>query len=394
MITTVTARTQTEAPTKSLTADRVYPDINTLRKAIPKKCFESSALISLSYLLRDVVMISALGWAAITYIPAIPDFTLRTAAWIIYGFVQGLVCTGLWILGHEGGHGSFSQNKLLNDVAGFFCHSALMVPYFSWKFSHHRHHMYTGHMEKDMVFVPRTKAEHKQKKEATHSSLEYLEDTPIYQFATLVFHQVFGWMGYLIFNISAGKNSTQGNGVSKSHFDPSSVVFRRSEAPFILLSDIGLMTTASALYYLSTYVGTSTVLLAYLQPYVWVHHWLVAITYLHHTHVDVPHFDAENWTFVKGASATVDREFGWVGKHLFHGIIEFHVVHHLFPRIPFYYAEEATEAIKPILGDLYHRDDRSFLGQLWSCFTTLHCVDYDESKYGRGAMKWVTKKTE
>lgn len=56
----------------------------------------------------------------------------------------------------------------------------------------------------------------------------------------------------------------------------------------------------------------------------------VAITYLHHTHLDVPHFDAESWTFVKGALATVDREFGFVGRHLFHGIIEYHVIHHLF----------------------------------------------------------------
>lgn len=60
---------------------------------------------------------------------------------------------------------------------------------------------------------------------------------------------------------------------------------------------------------------------------------LVAITYLHHTHMEVPHYAAENWTFVKGALATVDREFGFVGRHLFHCIIEHHVVHHLFPYV-------------------------------------------------------------
>jgi bifunctional Delta-12/omega-3 fatty acid desaturase len=53
----------------------------------------------------------------------------------------------------------------------------------------------------------------------------------------------------------------------------------------------------------------------------------VAITYLHHTHPDVHHFEAESWTFVKGALATVDRDFGFVGRHLFHGIIDTHVVH-------------------------------------------------------------------
>ena len=60
-----------------------------------------------------------------------------------------------------------------------------------------------------------------------------------------------------------------------------------------------------------------------------------------------------------------------------------------YSRIPFYYAEEATEALKPILGDLYHRDDRSFIGQLWSNFTQCKFVDVDESV--PGALKWVQK---
>jgi fatty acid desaturase len=53
----------------------------------------------------------------------------------------------------------------------------------------------------------------------------------------------------------------------------------------------------------------------------------VAITYLHHTHPDVPHFEADSWTFVKGALATVDRDGGFVGRHLFHHIIDDHVIH-------------------------------------------------------------------
>jgi omega-6 fatty acid desaturase (delta-12 desaturase) len=58
-------------------------------------------------------------------------------------------------------------------------------------------------------------------------------------------------------------------------------------------------------------------------------------------------------------------------------------------RIPFYYAEEATEAIKPVLGDLYRRDERSFLGQLWDNFSNLKYVEPDVAV--PGAMKWVTR---
>ncbi|KAM3478911.1 hypothetical protein MY8738_005730 [Beauveria namnaoensis] len=370
----------------------VYPDINTLRQAIPKHCFEPSVFTSMSYLVRDVVLIGTLGWAAAHYIPSIDDATLRATAWILYGFGQGLICTGLWILGHEAGHGAFSKHPLLNDVVGFLTHSSLMVPYYSWKFSHHRHHKFTGHMEKDMAFVPKKRADYEAR--LSLFNMEFLEDTPVFQAISLIFHQLFGWIFYLLFNVSAGSDSQQkptSSLLGRSHFDPNSAVFRRSEAPYIALSDVGLGLMFLALYKLSGVIGTQTVVLLYLQPYVWVHHWLtqVAITYLHHTHVDVPHFEAEHWTFVKGALATVDRDFGFIGRHLFHGIIEHHVVHHLFPRIPFYYAEEATDALKPVLGDLYHRDDRSFLGQLWSNFTQCKYVAADESV--PGALKWAQK---
>lgn len=61
-----------------------------------------------------------------------------------------------------------------------------------------------------------------------------------------------------------------------------------------------------------------------------------------------------------------------------------------YSRIPFYKAEEATEAIRPKLGKLYHRDDRSFLGQLWSVFTTCKYVEKDPNV--PGAMRWADLK--
>lgn len=52
---------------------------------------------------------------------------------------------------------------------------------------------------------------------------------------------------------------------------------------------------------------------------------------MHHNHPEVHHYEADSWTYVKGALATIDRDFGWVGRILFHNIIDDHVVHHLFP---------------------------------------------------------------
>jgi omega-6 fatty acid desaturase (delta-12 desaturase) len=254
-----------------------YPDIQTIRDAIPAHCFVPSTWRSLGYVVRDVSMAAALGWAAFTYIPQIEDFAWRTAAWIVYGYVQGLVCTGIWILAHEAGHGAFSVHQKLNDVVGWTLHSALLVPYFSWKFSHHRHHRFTGHMEKDMAFVPHTKADREKRRLADlYLDRELFEDIPVVQLFKLVTHQLAGWQMYLLFNVSAGPDSQQSKASwwRVSHFEPTSAVFRSSEALYVAITDLGLLIVAGLLYLASTVVGWKMVFLMYAVPYFWVHHWL------------------------------------------------------------------------------------------------------------------------
>ncbi|KAI8965196.1 fatty acid desaturase-domain-containing protein [Daldinia sp. FL1419] len=369
---------------------QAFPDINTIRKAIPPHCFKPSAWRSLSYVARDLVMAAALTYGALTYIPSVSNPAYRTSLWVVYGFLQGLVGVGLWILAHECGHGAFSMHRHLNNTVGWVLHSALGVPYFSWKFSHARHHRFTGHMQKDMAFVPQTKPSWFVRSLRDTLNSEVLEDAPFVNLIRLLGQQLGGWQVYILLNATAGDDSMQNQEATwwrRSHLDPFSGVFRPQEALYVLISDLGLALVAAGLYYSSLVLGWQTVFLLYGVPYLWVNHWLVAITYLHHTHQDVPHYDGERWTFVAGALATVDRDFGFIGRHVFHGIIDTHVVHHLFSRIPFYHAEEATRAIKPLLGDLYHSDERSFMGQLWETSRTCQYVENDPAN--PGVMKWA-----
>ncbi|KAJ5180975.1 Oleate hydroxylase FAH12 [Penicillium capsulatum] len=361
-----------------------------IREKIPAHCFERSAVKSLAYLLRDCVYASVLVWLALQ-IDYLPNPILRVAAWIAYGFVQGCVGTGLWIIGHECGHGSFSEHPRLNDCVGWAVHSILMVPFHSWKITHARHHRYHGHIDKDTVFVPPTESELKDQNSTLYTRfVELVEETPLYHAITLLGHQLFGWQLYMLFNVSAGNKSlpSKGTGIQKfrdSHLDPLGSLFTSSQAHLIALSDLGLLIVGSALYYMSTLMGFWQIALLYAVPYFWVHHWLVAITYLHHTHPDVPHYNEHAWTFVKGALGTVDRRFGFIGRHFFHEIIDYHVIHHLFPKIPFYHAEEATNAIVPLLGEQYRIEEGSFLKSLADTFRTCKVVNDPDTE---GVLHW------
>ncbi|KAF2203312.1 putative delta-12 desaturase [Delitschia confertaspora ATCC 74209] len=370
--------------------------------AIPAHCFKRSGAWGLFYVARDVACLAATWYAAKTFVTPeyVPSTAARAALWAGYTFVQGLFGTGLWVLAHECGHQSFSPSKTLNDTVGWFCHSALMVPYFSWKISHGKHHKATGNMERDMVFVPKTREQYSSRiGKMAHELAELTEETPIATALHLFGQQIGGWPMYLLTNVTGhnnhelqkegkGKGKTNGFTGGVNHFLPSSPLYEKKDEHLILLSDLGLAITGSILFYVGKNFGWSNLLVWYFVPYLWVNHWLVAITYLQHTDPTLPHYDGHTWTFARGAAATIDREFGFIGRTLFHGIIETHVLHHYISTIPFYHADEATEAIKPVMGKHYRSDTRGgvlgFIKALWTQQRICQWVEPSAEAKGEG----------
>ena len=71
----------------------------------------------------------------------------------------------------------------------------------------------------------------------------------------------------------------------------------------------------------------------------------------------------------------MDRNYPKIIDILHHRIGTTHVLHHLFPEIPFYNAIEGTEAIKKVLGPHYRRDTNSIWSAIWKCASECHYVD-------------------
>ncbi|KAJ7044046.1 oleoyl phosphatidylcholine desaturase [Mycena alexandri] len=359
----------------------VVPDITVkeLLAAIPAHCHKRSALRSSVHVFWNMFVIGVFYQVA-TYAAALVNPTTlslpypvlyplaRFSVWALYGFWTGLFATGLWVAAHEAGHQAFSESKAINNAVGWVLHSALGVPYHSWRITHAKHHASTGHMTQDQVFVPPTRSEvglkpfDPKREDLNGASVtdevkkefwEALGDSPLGATIGFMSYLIAGWPLYLMFNSSGQRRYPSGT----NHFRPKAAMFAPHHWGQIIISDIGIFLWIGALVAASYTFGFATVMRVYGVPYLWVNHWLVLITFLQHTDPLLPHYRASEFTFPRGALATLDRNLlgdlgsvmGWIGAHATLGISETHILHHVCSKIPHYNAWEASAALRKVL---------------------------------------------
>eukprot|EP01133_Synstelium_polycarpum_P015956 gene15956-18970_t len=350
--------------------------IKEIRDAIPPHCFERDTLRSLSYVAHDFFFIAVLAFLA-TYIDTFSSFPVRAVLWIAYWIAQGIVGTGVWVIGHECGHQSFSDHKIVNNGMGMFLHTLLLVPFHSWKYSHSKHHKGTGSMERDEVFVPHNREFYgmpsKGKDPKPDGPHSMLDDSPIKTLLEMVFIFTLGWPIYLLTHIGGQKYS----GPWISHFNPTCGLFDKNQFWDVVQSVAGIGAMVTLLARFSQAYGVDAMIKYYFIPYLMVNFWLVLITYLHHTDPKMPHYREALWNFQRGAALTVDRSYGTILNYFHHHISDTHVAHHFFSTMPHYHAEEATKHIKKALGKHYIFDPTPIPQALWKSWTQCKYVEDD-----------------
>lgn len=350
--------------------------VGEIKKAIPPHCFRRSVLHSFSYVVYDLIIAFLFYYLATNYIHLLPQ-RFSYLAWLVYWICQGCVLTGVWVVAHECGHHAFSDYQWLDDTVGLVLHSALLVPYFSWKYSHRRHHSNTASLERDEVFVPKLKS-------SIGWYSKYLNNPPG-RILTVIITLTLGWPLYLMFNVS-GRHYDR----FACHYDPYGPIYSDRERLQIYLSDAGVLGVSYVLYRFALVKGLAWVLCLYGGPLLIVNGFLVLITWLQHTHPALPHYDSSEWDWLRGALATCDRDYGILNK-VFHNITDTHVAHHLFSTMPHYHAMEATKAIKPILGDYYQCDGTPVLRAIWREAKECIYVENDESDQTKGVFWYKNK---
>lgn len=413
MATTTTTTTKRKVDTTPGPVKVTIPDLSVkdLLSVIPKHCFERSALKSSTYIIGDIIAIGLI-YKATTYIEQFisPEYislphpalysVLYYSLWALYAFSAGLPATGLWVVAHECGHQAFSESKFINNSVGWVLHSALGVPYHSWRISHAKHHAATAHLTQDQVFVPATRSQLGLPKlnpagedvlgvnvsNAVQKELwEALGDSPIGAAIQAGGYLLFGWPLYLTRNSSGQSSYPAGT----SHFTPGAPLYAPHQTWQVLVSDLGISIWLAGISTWAYTRGFAEMFRVYFAVYLWVNHWLVLITFLQHTDPLLPHYRAPDFTFPRGALSTLDRHLlgdlgsiaAWIGATATHGISETHVLHHVSSKIPHYNAWEASAALKKRLAQdgVFLQGPPGGWSEVYRCFKECKFVEDEGS---------------
>lgn len=309
-----------------------------LRKCIPQECFVKSLPSSVAYLLLDYSLWSGLLWAVSSLRrsvlwPSLPTW-LQWLVSLFYWNAAGFVMWAVFVIGHDCGHGTFSDYDWLNDLVGHLTHGSVLVPFYSWQLSHRRHHMHHNHADKDYSHPWFTKERLRRPEEG---QARFQDRNPLLRLA----FPLVGWPIYLL-GLPDG-----------CHLLP--IPFQRlwRNTPTVEYYKC-LVSSAVVLGFLWLALRTLGDLRSlwyyFLVPWLVMGWWLVTVTYLQHHDHDTVVFDNRDWQFVLAAFQSIDRKFGYGIDAMHHHITDCHVVHHLFfTKIPHYSLPRATEAMKRYL---------------------------------------------
>ncbi|WP_320667529.1 fatty acid desaturase [Prochlorococcus sp. MIT 1307] len=347
-----------------------------VRNVVPAKCFTRHTVISLAYLFQSLVIQVVIILVGLV----IPLTYSMIPVWILYAVVSGTSAMGFWVIAHECGHGAFSDNRRLQTIVGYVLHSFLLVPYFSWQRSHAIHHRFTNHITDGETHVPlviggngiteKPGGEKEVEARRTFGKAQY-------GVLQLVMHLLFGWPAYLL----AGKTGGPRYGTS-NHFWPRAPFSRKLWptiwAKKVWLSDFGVVFVILVLFLWASKAGIASLITLYIGPLLVVNVWLVIYTWLHHTDTDVPHLSGTDFSFMRGAFLSIDRPYGRLLDFLHHRIGSTHVIHHIAPTIPHYYARKATLEIKKAFPKVYLYNSTPIHKALWNIASNCTAVKKEE----------------
>jgi omega-6 fatty acid desaturase (delta-12 desaturase) len=283
-------------------------------RRIPRECFSLTPWRSVLALFLDFLTIGFLMFLIVQV--GVWYFALPLA------LLTGTAMTGLFVLGHDAGHRSFSYSEKVNNFFGHIATTPLLWPFHVWRLSHDVHHKWTHHIEKEIAWKPFTVS--------GYQNLPYVVQV-VYK---MIRRSMFFWASIFF------QGSYICDGMKGRFFSPEDI----SKVRFSLF-----LTLLVAVFYISVsfwVAGFYGFIWLFLVPQLTYHFWLSTFTFFHHTNKDNRLMSAEEWSPERAQLAnTVHVVHHPLVDFLTHDI-SWHVPHHVCVGIPFYHLRKAHGALK------------------------------------------------
>ena len=303
-------------------------NLSPVLKIIPAHCYENPNWIGLAYTARDFVVYFAILFALL-----VTDVWWQVLLlWVLAGFSV----SGLFIIGHDAGHGALFKSDRLNGFIGRLTMLPSLHVYEGWKLGHNRiHHGHTVRQGMDFVWHPRT-----------------LEDwqkmTPLQRLFTRI---DWSWIGSgfyygreIWWNVMMQREQPK-KWADKIHAD------QRLVKAFMLVASIALFALGYWSY--GSLAGGAWVWFKLLvMPAAAFMHIIGWTVYMHHIAPDIRWYPRHAWNKFRGQMEGTTIFKLPPGLDFFFHHIFTHVPHHVDMRIPFYHLEEAALAIRANFHDV------------------------------------------
>jgi omega-6 fatty acid desaturase (delta-12 desaturase) len=288
-----------------------------LMAAIPKELYRKSRWKAWSALALDgilLVLVSA--------------FIIKVNNYFIGGLIGvtllGLIFTGLFVIGHDAGHRSFSDSEAVNDFVGHLTTSHLGWPFHLWRLAHNVHHLHTNHAHKDIAWEPHTN--------------EQISRLPGFFYFTYraIRSRIYAyWLGAFFHNLELWIKFFKG----KLYKQEDRACIWKS----IAISATSMLAYGTICVFAGGLYGLVTL---FLLPLAAFYFWMTTFTLLQHTHPDLKFLSEKKWKKAEAQlDGTISMNYGPAIDFFTHSIA-WHIPHHVSVGIPFYHLRKAHDFLK------------------------------------------------
>ncbi|MCB9229475.1 MAG: fatty acid desaturase [Deltaproteobacteria bacterium] len=324
-------------------------------RSIPQELFRKDLTKSLYFVFESFAM--AVGLFSL--IMLFPSWLFG----IPLGLLLGVCLGGLFVVGHDCGHRSFSRSIRLNNLVGYLTTSLVCWPFHLWRKDHDQHHRYTAHLDRDTAWRPVTFA--------------------LWRRLPWLSRMIYLWTRIFFFLGSFYTTFVQIRHGLRLLFSGTCEAEEKKDVFISLLMMVLLVSVYISLACLSG--GFYGFICGFLIPQIVFQCLLSTFTFFHHTHPDVLFMSRKEWRpEVAQLTRTVHLRYpAWLEYCV--RDINWHVPHHVCVAIPHYHLRKAHKALRKAYPDCI-REERL----TWKYIrNVVSCCHFVESR-SASAPAWIS----